>query len=79
GPRRRPDRRLAWLALAAMLLIFVGPLISQSQRLAMQDSSAVAKAHSQAQPHAQPQAQAQARAPHQHQAASDAETQEPAD
>ncbi|SDG19673.1 Protein of unknown function [Onishia taeanensis] len=33
GPRIRPDRRLAWLALVAMLLIFVGPLISQSQRL----------------------------------------------
>lgn len=33
GPQIRPDRRLAWLALVAMLLVFVGPLISQSQRL----------------------------------------------
>ncbi|WP_168012417.1 DUF2946 family protein [Halomonas salinarum] len=50
GRLMRPGRRLAWLALAAMLLVLVGPLISQSQRLLMQESSGV--------PVAQPQAQA---------------------
>ncbi|MGQ7246073.1 DUF2946 family protein [Halomonas sp. V046] len=33
----RPSRRLAWLALTAMLLVFVGPLIGQLQRLPSAD------------------------------------------
>lgn len=44
----RRDRRLVWLALTAMLLVLVGPLISQSQRLLMQESSGMpmAQTHS---------------------------------
>lgn len=44
SPLRRPSRRLAWLALAAMLLVFVGPLISQMQRLVMIDGMPQAQA-----------------------------------
>ncbi|WP_304524984.1 DUF2946 domain-containing protein [Halomonas sp. I5-271120] len=49
GPRIRPDRRLAWLALVAMLLVFVGPLISQSQRLLVHEQPDMPMAQAQAQ------------------------------
>jgi len=48
GWRIRPDRRLAWLALVAMLLVFVGPLISQSQRLLEHQQADMPMSHAQA-------------------------------
>ncbi|WP_168709025.1 DUF2946 domain-containing protein [Onishia niordana] len=45
GRLMRRYRRMAWLALAAMLLVLVGPLISQSQRLLMQAPSDMPMAH----------------------------------